>query len=100
MDGLALETALNAKFAADGLGVTTSVQRLLAFPQAVVVAPSPPPLPPSLPPAPMSSESGGGGMAVIGAAAGVVVAVLILVLVLLKVKHRKVHAIRPSQDQW
>ena len=54
LDGQALETALNAKFAAEGLGVTTSVQRLLAFPQAVVVAPSPPPLPPPLPPAPTS----------------------------------------------
>ena len=93
LDGAALETALNAKFAADGLGVTTSVQRLLAFPQAVVVAPSPPPLPPPLPPAP---TSGGGGMAIIGAAAGVVVAVLILVLVLLKAKG---HAARPSQEQ-
>ena len=38
-------------------------------------------------------------MAIIGAAAGVVVAVLILVLVLLKVKHRKGHAARPSQEQ-
>ena len=38
-------------------------------------------------------------MAVIGAAAGGVVAILVLVLVLLKAKHRKGHAARPSQEQ-
>ena len=38
-------------------------------------------------------------MAVIGAAAGGVVAILVLVLALLKAKHRKGHAARPSQEQ-
>ena len=36
---------------------------------------------------------------VIGAAAGGVVAILVLVLVLLKARHRKGHAARPSQEQ-
>ena len=73
----ALENALNMQFERDLVGVTASVQQILVAPEY------------------------GGGMAVvvIGAAAGGVVAILILVLVLLKVKHRKGHAIRPSQEQ-
>lgn len=73
-----LETALNAQFAADGLGVTTTVQELLAAPQAVAVG-----------------ESTGLFLG-IGFGAGGLVLLFIIVLVIVVRRARRV---APSQQQ-
>ena len=55
-DATSLQTTLNARFAADGLGITTAVQELRSAPQAVVEgSPLPPPLTPHVPPPPRPS---------------------------------------------
>ena len=112
-DTSSLETAVNAQFAADGLGITTTVQSLLAAPQAVVgdvAMPSPPPPspPPPSPPPPGilavvsaeatgddptaigSAEATGGGssMVVVGAGAGGGVALLLVILIILYCRRK------------
>lgn len=82
-DAASLETALNARFTADGLGLTTTVQELRSAPQAVGLRPSPPlpPQPPTTPaPAPSSAVGLGGVISgrIVGAVAGMLVVLLIL----------------------
>ena len=95
-DATTLQATLNARFAADGLGITTTVQELRSAPQAVVQGPSPPPPPPPEPPPLVyspsissygdsstslsSSSEGGGGAAIAAAGAGGAVVVILLII--------------------
>ena len=91
-DATTLQATLNARFAADGLGITTTVQELRSAPQAVVQGPSPSPSQPPIDVTSFSVEapSDSSGMGIVfGAGVGGAVIGLLVLLFCCFVRRKK-----------